>query len=527
MFETAELGQKISKKEYDAVAGAMRIEMLELQQRLRKFNLPVILVFAGVDGAGKSETVNTINEWMDPRWMVTHAYSEHSDVERERPEYWRYWRDLPTKGQFGMFLSSWYSQPVLDRVYKRTDEDKFENQLNRILAFEKMLCDDGALVIKFWMHLGKEAQRKRLKVLEKDPLQSWRITKTHWKHFEMYDRFIQVSERAIQRTSTGPAPWTLVEGADSRYRILKVMTVIRDLVTQHLDDTEVHLKAMAAAKAAEAKAAKAEAEAEAESKQEDEAETVDELVRRGREKVRGASVLANMDLTKALDKKSYKVELSREQARLNGLYRRAQARGISSLLVFEGADAAGKGGAIRRTTAAMDARDVRVIPIAAPSEEERRHHYLWRFWRHLSRAGKVTIFDRSWYGRVLVERVEGFATESEWRRAYAEINDFEEQLVQHGIVLVKYWIQISDEEQLARFKAREETPYKRWKLTDEDWRNRDKWGEYENAVNDMVERTSTHIAPWTLVEGNSKYYARVKVVRTYCDALEKALKNAG
>ena len=193
-------------------------------------------------------------------------------------------------------------------------------------------------------------------------------------------------------------------------------------------------------------------------------------------------------------------------------------------MVFEGSDAAGKGGAVRRCTRALDARRYEVIPFAAPTDEERAHHYLWRFWRHLGRTGRVTIFDRSWYGRVLVERVEGFASQDEWMRAYAEINDFEAQLVEHGIVLLKYWLHITPEEQLTRFKSREETPYKRWKLTDEDWRNREKWPLYESAVNDMVERTSTRVAPWTLVEGNDKLFARLKVIKTLVERLEKAVK---
>jgi AMP-polyphosphate phosphotransferase len=222
-------------------------------------------------------------------------------------------------------------------------------------------------------------------------------------------------------------------------------------------------------------------------------------------------------------KKAFDKRLEKQQGRLNLLQREAQQRGVSTILVFEGQDAAGKGGAIRRITAALDARSYQVIPIAAPTDEERAHHYLWRFWRHLSRAGRLTIFDRSWYGRVLVERVEGFATREEWLRAYSEINEFEDQLVAGGIVLVKFWVHITFDEQLRRFKEREKTSHKQWKLTPEDWRNREKWPAYEQAVNDMVERTSTRLAPWTLVEGNDKNFARLKVLDTVCDRLEKAV----
>jgi polyphosphate kinase 2 (PPK2 family) len=191
------------------------------------------------------------------------------------------------------------------------------------------------------------------------------------------------------------------------------------------------------------------------------------------------------------------------------------------ILVFEGWDAAGKGGVIRRITAAMDARDYRVIPIAAPNDEERAHHYLWRFWRQIPGAGRMTIFDRSWYGRVLVERVEGFATEAEWTRAYAEIVDFEQQLYDHRALILKFWIHIDSAEQLKRFRSRQDTPYKDYKITEEDYRNRERRNDYELAANEMLGRTWTEYAPWHLVEGNDKRFARIKVLKIICDQLEK------
>lgn len=507
MFEAAELGRKIPKKEFDKVAATLRMELLHEQQRLRHAKFPVIVVVAGVDGAGKSETINLLNEWLDPRWLTTRAYQEPSDEERERPEYWRYWRDLPPKGKVGIFLSSWYSRPVLERVYGTISKADFDETLDRIIAFEKELADDGALILKFWMHLGKKAQEKRLRALEKDRLQSWRVTKRDWKNWRMYDKFIESAEHTIMRSSTGSAPWTIVEGADPQYRAITVTTILRDAIRKHLAEMDVRRKL-----AAEARKVAPERE--------------DVAVRSGARALLTSqkTILQSLDMKQALDRKTYDMELRKEQGRLNRLAREARARKKSMLLVFEGWDAAGKGGAIRRTTAALDARDFQVIAIAAPTDEERAQHYLWRFWRHLPRAGRFLVFDRTWYGRVLVERVEGFATEHEWMRAYNEINHFEQQLVDHGIVLVKYWLHITKEEQLRRFKEREGTPYKAWKLTDEDWRNREKWDAYEQAVNDMAERTSTIAAPWTLVEANDKLFARVKVIRTACDHLEKALK---
>ncbi len=526
MFEAAELGRKVSRQEYDAQEPKLRLALLELQQELRRADFPVILIFAGVDGAGKGSTVNLLNAWMDPRWLITRAYTKPSQEEVERPEFWRYWRDLPPKGRIGMFLSAWYSQPVLDRVYGRVSRAEFEDKLDRVRIFERALSDDGALIIKFWMHLGKDAQKKRLKSLEKDPLLAWRVTETDWKHWRKYDDFVAAAERTIMRTSRGQAPWHIVEGYDARYRSLAVGNLLLESIRKHIADGVARRQLAAqlnrnnapeptkAVQGNKAQAAKETANVK---------ETQQEL----EDTVTGLpTVLSTLDMSRKLEKKAYKTQLKKYQGRLNQLHRQASQQGISTLMVFEGWDAGGKGGAVRRCTAALDARHYQVIPFAAPTDEERAQHYLWRFWRHLGRASRVTIFDRSWYGRVLVERVEGFATQDEWMRAYAEINDFEAQLVQHGIVLIKYWLHITPEEQLNRFKSREETPYKRWKLTDEDWRNRDKWSQYEAAVNEMVERTSTRLAPWTLVEGDDKPYARVKVIKTLVDRLEQAIKQS-
>ncbi|MGI9385052.1 MAG: polyphosphate:AMP phosphotransferase [Methyloligellaceae bacterium] len=512
MFETAELGRKIAKTEYNKTVPTLRTELLEAQQALRRAGFPVIVLFGGVDAAGKNETINLLNEWMDPRWVITCAYGSPSDEEQERPEFWRYWRDLPPNGHVGLFLSAWYSRPILERVYGGADEAQLDKELERITTFEKELADDGALILKFWMHLSQGAQKKRFKALESNPLTSWRVTKADWENLERYDDFIAAAERAIARTSTGDAPWQIVEGSDLRYCGLTVGLAIRDALRKHLH--EATLKRKLAAELTSEGSSAADAEGQAEGSSPDEAH--------GAQIPPGPTILNRLDMSKSLGKQEYRAALAKYQAKLHALDRKAVARNLSGIAVFEGWDAGGKGGAIRRMTAALDARDYRVIPIAAPTDEERQHHYLWRFWRHIARAGRATLFDRSWYGRVLVERVEGFATEAEWRRAYAEINDFEEQLVKHGILLLKFWMHITKDEQLDRFKAREEIPYKRWKLTEEDWRNREKWDLYEQAVNDMVERTSTAHAPWTLIEANDKRFARIKVLQTVCERLEEA-----
>jgi polyphosphate:AMP phosphotransferase len=511
MFETAELKHTISKLQYNEEVPHLRTELLQIQQELRQQKIPVIIVFGGVDAAGKGETINRLNEWLDPRWVITRAYGPVSDEEDERPEFWRYWRDLPPKGLIGLFLSAWYSRPILQRVYGHSDEAHFDKDLERIVNFEKALADDGALVLKFWMHLGRTAQKKRFKALEKDPLTSWRVTKGDWDNLEHYDDFVAAAERTIARTSTGRSSWQIVEGYDSRYYELTVAKALRDAAQKHLTETRLRRKLVE------------ELSREAEPAPKTPEEGDDTTAPAPHAPPGGVTILSALDMDKVLTKKAYRTELATFQAKLNKLQRKAVQSGISGVLLFEGWDAGGKGGAIRRITQALDARNYRVISIAAPTDEEQQFHYLWRFWRHLSRAGRVTIFDRSWYGRVLVERVEGFASEVEWRRAFAEINDFEEQLTNHGIFVCKFWLHITPEEQLQRFKDREKIAYKRWKLTDEDWRNRAKWDYYEEAANDMIERTSTAHSPWILVEGNDKRQARVRVLREVCATLDKAL----
>ncbi|MEE3720020.1 polyphosphate:AMP phosphotransferase [Tumidithrix elongata RA019] len=491
MFESAEIGHKLSKEEYDAQESILRIQLLEIQEDLKQAPFPVIILIGGVDGAGKGESVNLLHEWMDPHYLQTHAFGAMSDEERERPEAWRFWRVLPPKGRIGIFFGSWYTRPIVDRVYGKTRNIDLDLDLVRINAFEKTLVDEGALIIKFWFHLSKETQALRLNSLTKDPKTRWRVTDTDWQHFKLYDKFRRISERALRTTSTGEAPWLVIEGADKRYRSITMGNYILNSISKRL----------AASNAPSVTPPNPFIKIE-----------------------NPYTILDTLNLSQSLTEEDYKQQLEKYQGRLNLLYRQAKELGRSVILVFEGWDAAGKGGIIRRVTSALDARDYQVIPIAAPSDEERSHHYLWRFWRYLPRVGRVTIFDRSWYGRVLVERVEGFASESAWMRAYTEIVNFEQQLHDHGTLVLKFWIHIDPEEQLRRFQLRQATPYKHFKITAEDFRNREKWNEYELAANDMLERTGTEFAPWYTIEANDKKFARIKVVKTLCDRLKASFK---
>jgi len=499
MFETAELGHALTPKRYDAELPKLRSELLNTHFGLRGQKFPVIVIVSGADGAGKGELVHRLNEWLDPRGVETHAFWETSDEELERPPYWRFWRAMPGRGRIGIFFGSWYTAPIIRRVYGEIKGSQFDIELDRIAAFEQMLTDDGAVFVKLWLHLPKKEQKKRIRKLEADG----RAAPDDWEHYERYDKFTKVSERALRRTDSGAAPWHVIEATDRRYRELTAGTIL-------LDAIQSKLKAVAEAAATESAAKRPVAAKPAKGR------TASALERT-------ESVLGHVDLSQRLTNTEYERQLEQQQRKLAKLAWAAREKKRSTVMVFEGWDAAGKGSASRRVTQAMDPRLYRVIGFAAPTDEERAQHYLWRFWRHLPRAGYCTIFDRSWYGRVLVERVEGFAPESDWSRAYHEINEFEEQLTRHGIVVNKFWLHISKEEQLRRFKERQTVAYKQYKITDEDWRNRKKWPDYQRAVDDMVARCSTEFAPWTLVAGNDKRFARVQILKTAVRRLEETL----
>ena len=490
MFESAEIGHKLDKARFKREEPKVRKRLLDLQYRLLdKSKFPVIILVNGVDGAGKGETVNLFNEWMDPRHIRTHAFGPLTDVERDRPEMWRFWQALPPKGHIGILFGSWYTDPIVQRVMGNEKRAVFERRLERIRHFERMLVSEGALLLKLWFHLSKKAQKKRLKDLAADKRTAWRVTPEDWKNFESYDRFIDVCEDALRETSTGEASWEVIEGSDHEYRSLTAARLLEDALAARLKAAPV-LSPPAPPPAPP---------------------------------IDGRTLLASFDYKRRLDRGKYEKKLAKLQARLAMLTRSKKMRDRSVVMVFEGMDAAGKGSTIRRITPAMDARFYRIIPIAAPTEEERAQPYLWRFWRQVPGHGQATIFDRSWYGRVLVERVEKFCSENDWMRAYEEINEFEEQLAQSGAIVAKFWLSITPAEQLRRFKARQDIAYKRFKITDEDWRNRKKWPAYARAVNDMIERTSTDPAPWNVIASNDKLFSRIETLERLCERIEASL----
>lgn len=498
MFEAIKLGRKIDKETFNTQQEEVRTQLLLVQRELRQTDIPVIIIISGVEGAGKGEVVNRLYEWLDARGLQSCAYWDETDEERQRPRYWRFWRSMPPRGEMAILFGGWYLSPMEHRIHNLCNDAELDGELNRIVDFERMLIQDGALIVKFWFHLSEDEQKLRLKELARDDRSRWKLLPQKGKHREHYAHFEYVAERMIRHTDRGASPWYLIEANDRRYRDLTMGKTLLHAIKQRLSEPPpLELPP-----------------------------TVGHLDLPDSPEAR-ITVLDHLDLSLKLPCDLYRNELYKLQNEINGLCWESYKRRRSVVILFEGADAGGKGGAIRRFTNAVDARLYRAIPIAAPTDEEKAHHYLWRFWRHIPRAGYITIFDRSWYGRVLVERVEGFATPAEWRRAYDEINQFEEQLVESGTLLFKFWLQVSDEEQLRRFKERESVPYKQYKITAEDWRNRDKTGLYRDAVNDMVVYTSTESASWILIEGDDKPYARIKVLTTLRDGIRAALADGG
>lgn len=491
MFESAEIGHKVDKDTYREAVPELRAALLEAQFDLKQNGkIPVIVLVSGQDGAGKGETINVLYEWMDPRFISTLAFSKPTDEERDRPVMWRYWRALPPKGRVGIFAGSWYSDPIRLRIQGDMSKGEIDARIDQINRFESMLVNEGGLVLKFWFHLTKDAQKRRLKALEADPRTAWRVTKWNWDRLKTYNKLQDVAGHLLRMTNTPWAPWIIVEGTDDRYRSLTAGKILLDAIRQKLASGDTQDTPVAPPI---------------------------------RVNIDGRNLLSELNLKLKLSDKEYDKQLAHWQGKLSELARDPRFKDRSLVCAFEGADAAGKGGAIRRIAAALDARQYQVIPIAAPTEEERAQPYLWRFWRHIPRHGRFAIFDRTWYGRVLVERVEGFCSENDWLRAYSEINDFEHELSAAGAIVCKFWLQVSQEEQLKRFKAREKVEFKRFKITEDDWRNREKWDDYQTAICDMVDRTSTGHAPWTLVEANDKSYARVKILRTICERLKAEL----
>ncbi|MCX7826370.1 MAG: phosphate--AMP phosphotransferase [Verrucomicrobiae bacterium] len=496
MLENVDLTKELDKETFHKMLPGLQDRLRDLAHQIYDAGIPVIIVFEGWDAAGKGTNINRLVERLDPRGFKVHPISAPLEEERLRPFLWRFWNRIPARGQIAIFDRSWYGRVLVERIDKLCAKEEWQAAYGEIRDFERQLADDGTVLVKFWLHISKKEQRKRFEKCETDPFLRWKVEKEDWKRHRQYKKYYRAAEEMFEKTSTAYAPWTIVEAENRRFASVKVLQTVCDAMAEALR------KKRATPAAAPAKPPA-----------------------RARLPIRVPTILDKVDLSKKLDKDQYSKQLKKLQVRLRELEFAIYRRRLPVVVLYEGWDAAGKGGNIKRLTQTLDPRGYSVIPIAAPTGEEKTHHYLWRFWRQIPKAGHLAIFDRTWYGRVLVERVEGFCTEQEWKRAYQEINEFESQLASFGTVLCKFWLHISKDEQLRRFKERESTAYKRYKLTEEDWRNREKWPQYELAVVDMLEKTSTTYAPWTIVEANCKWYARVKTLATLVKAIERGLKH--
>ena len=492
MFEVAELGLAITKEEFEARAPQLNIRLLEVQRALRNSPHTVLILLSGVEGAGKGELVSRLHEWLDTRGIQTSAFWDETDEQKLRPRFWRFWRALPARGTIGIMFGSWYTDPLIERVYGNIDEAEFERRLQEINEFESLLRSDGVIIIKLWFHMPGRRVQKRLEKDENNHIKKLRISPYTKRFARYFDKFLQAAQTAIRTTDNNDSPWHVIEATDGHYRDLTAGQIILDVLTAHLDTKE------------------------------NPAETKPKNTNAGQNPQ--PTVLDTVNLAQQLDDASYQRKLQKWQGELHDLAWRAHEQGKSVVVVFEGWDAAGKGSTIQRLIKAIDARLFRLITTGAPTDEEAAHPYLWRFWRHIPMPGYFTLYDRSWYGRVLVERVEKLANVEEWQRAYNEINLFEQQLTEHGILVLKFWLHLSPQEQLRRFEARENSPEKNHKLTEDDWCNRSKRKEYELAVNDMVAHTSTGAAPWHLIAAEDKQFARIEVLKILSKTLNRELK---
>ena len=488
MLEKLDMKKKLSKSAYNEVMDVLG-ERLGLVQRLaREAKKPIIIVFEGWRGARRSAIINTMMQQMDARGFDVYSTVRMNEEEHKQPFFTFFWQHLPALGNIAVYHRSWYYLKTANEVNcKEGNANCCQNiSYDHINTFEKMLTDDNYIILKYFLHLSPEQQKENIAKNAKTLGKAWREVSPAIDESDKYEEYLERYEKMLEATDKVNAPWHLIAADDRRSAEIEIITSIVETVEKAIK-TPV---------------------------------TAPTTVIRPNNKY---DVLGKINATQELTKEDYKKELDKYQKRLKLLQIEMFKAQIPTVICFEGWDAAGKGGAIRRLTAALDPLGFSVHPVSAPNVVERQFHYLWRFWVHLPEPGNIAIFDRTWYGRVMVERIEGFAKDYEWQRAYDEIKDMEQQWAEHGFAIAKFWLQIDKEEQLRRFNDRQNDPMKQWKITDEDWRNRDKWEAYEEAVNEMLVRTDTSYAPWTVVEGNNKYYARLKVLKTVVELFEKKL----
>lgn len=479
------------KDAYKAQADALKTKMRALEQEIKGKKLPVIIVFEGWGASGKGYVISKTINCLDPRSYKVYSTVKPTESEKRYPMMYRFWNTIPEKGKLTILDRSWYQEIVPAVLEDGITEEEAVERMKTVNVFERQLTDDGYLIIKIFLQIDRAEQKRRFKKLLNSKSTNWRVTDLDLKRNRNYDRYFAQYDKMLEYTNTENAPWVIIN-ADNKYRT--VCEVFKTVITA-VDDKLMNRTLSIG---------------------EDPKRRIPKEIFTMATK----APLSLVKLDKTLDEDIYSQELKKQQKRLSKLHQRLYALKLPVIICFEGWDAAGKGGTIRRIASALDPRGFEAVPIAAPEPHELNRHYLWRFWQHIPKSGHVVIFDRTWYGRVMVERIEGFTEEKRWRAAYQEIKEFESNLYESGILVLKFWMHIDKEEQLRRFNDRTNTPEKRWKITDEDWRNREKWDQYEVAVNEMLQKTSTDFAPWHIIENNDKKYGRIRTLNIINDTLE-------
>jgi polyphosphate:AMP phosphotransferase len=428
---------------------------------------------------------------MDPRHIRTIAFSPATKADRRFPPTYRFWQALPAKGQTGIVFGSGYAPLIAEAAKKKPDVRRLEEMLLTARRYEADLVANGIQVIKLWFHLSKKAQADRTVKLQENPSTAWKVSPMDLMVHKRFARLRDAGQRVIEATDSAHCPWIIIPAADENMRNVRTGQAVLDALRRR----SIRVPAL-----------------------HDPAELP--------KLSRTVNPLNSLDYSVTMPKDEYEEQILVWQNRLAQAVRHPTfLKHHALVLAFEGQDAAGKGSTIRRITRALDARQYKVMPISAPRQFELNRPHLWRFWRDVPARGRIAIFDRSWYGRVLVERVEKLTPQAAWRRGYTEINAFEQQLSKSGIIVLKFWLAVTPDEQLARFKEREKSPFKQFKITEDDWRNRDKWKEYQRAAADMLTYTQTDQAPWRAISSNDKRHARIQVIKHITLALENAIKS--
>ncbi|MBO5056680.1 MAG: polyphosphate:AMP phosphotransferase [Lachnospiraceae bacterium] len=488
MLKNVNFTEKPEEDELKARLKAAREKLAALQMQIKEHKIPVLVLVEGWGTAGKGSLIGQMIQNIDPRFFKVATMDSPTEEESRKPFLCRHFAKIPEAGKFMFLDSGWMDEVVRTRVHGEMDQKIYEQRIDSIRRFERQLTDNGYLVMKFFCHISEKEQKKRIEGLLDDIDTRWRVSENDKWQNKHYEKCLSVFDRYLEDTNTPSAPWYIIDARSRKWAALQALETLTQGIEIALQNQSLAVPLL---------------------------QNVFPLVKMPK--------LSEIALDLAIEESEYKEELDKLQNQLKELHNRLYRKKVPVVIVYEGWDAAGKGGNIKRITEALDPRGFEVHPIASPEPHEKARHYLWRFWTRLPKTGHIAIFDRSWYGRVMVERLEGFCSENDWKRAYNEMNEFEKELHDWGAVIIKFWVQIDKDTQLERFTDRQNTPEKRWKITDEDWRNREKWDAYEMAVNEMIQKTSTSYAPWHILESVDKKYARIKALKIVIEELQKVL----